>query len=226
MARILVIVPAAGSGSRFGGDIPKQFQPLAGKPIVQRVVERFLLHEDVARVVVPVNEQLLAVVAQGAGDRVRFVAGGETRQESVTNAFRDAGEEYDLVAIHDAVRPFFADATFRAALDAAEEFGAALPAVRPNDTIHATTGDDFIDLTLDRSALVMAQTPQCFRRDILRDVLDRAAKDREQGTDEAGLAARYGMKVKVVPGDSINFKITRPDDLAMAEAIFAKWGNG
>ncbi len=223
--RILVIVPAAGSGSRFGGDIPKQFQPLGGKPIVQRVVERFLMHDDVVRVVVPVTEQLLTVVAQSAGDRVRFVAGGETRQESVTNAFREAGEDYDLVAIHDAVRPFFADATFRATLTAAEEFGAALPALRVNDTIHTTTAEGLIDLTLDRNPLVLAQTPQCFRREVLRDVLERASRDEEEGTDEAGLAARYGVKVKIVPGDSMNFKITRPDDLAMAEAIFARWGS-
>jgi 2-C-methyl-D-erythritol 4-phosphate cytidylyltransferase len=224
MARVVVIVPAAGSGSRFGGDIPKQFQPLAGKPLVQRVVERFLLHDDVVRVVVPVTEQLLTVVAQGAGDRVRFVAGGDTRQESVVNAFRAAGDDFDVVAIHDAVRPFFSDATFRATLDAAGEFGAALPGINVHDTVHTTT-DGFVDLTLDRSTLVLAQTPQCFRREVLREILERAVRDKEQGTDEAGLAARYGVKVKVVPGDSINFKITRPDDLAMAEAIFAKWGN-
>ncbi len=223
--RVLVIVPAAGSGSRFGGDIPKQFQLLAGKPIVQRVVERFLMHDDVVRVIVPVTEQLLTVVAQGAGDRVRFVAGGETRQQSVVNGLREAGEDYDLVAIHDAVRPFFADATFRAVLAAAEEFGAALPALSVNDTIHTTTVEGLIDLTLDRNSLVMAQTPQCFRREVLRDVLERAVHDSEEGTDEAGLAARYGATVKVLPGDSMNFKITRPEDLAMAEAIFAKWGS-
>ncbi len=223
MARILVIVPAAGSGTRFGGEIPKQFQPLAGKPVLQHVVERFLFHQDVAKVVVPVTEQLLTVVAQTGGDRVQFVAGGDTRQQSVTNALRAAGHEYDLVAVHDAVRPFFADATFRAVLSAAEEFGAALPAVPVRDTVHETR-DSFIDLTLDRSSLVLAQTPQCFRFDVLRDVLERAARDGDDGTDEAGLAARYGVKVRIVPGDSINFKITRPDDLAMAEAIYARFG--
>lgn len=222
MARVLVIVPAAGSGTRFGGEIPKQFQPLAGKPILQHVVERFLLHDDVARVVVPVTEQLLTVVAQSSNDRVLFVAGGDTRQQSVTNALRAAGHEYDLVAVHDAVRPFFADATFRAVLAAAEEFGAALPAVPVRDTIHETR-DSFIDLTLDRGSLVLAQTPQCFRFDVLRDVLERGARDGDEGTDEAGLAARYGVKVRVVPGDSINFKITRPDDLAMAEAIYTRF---
>ena len=221
--RILVIVPAAGSGSRFGGDIPKQFQPLAGKPVLQHVVERFLFHEDVGRVVVAVSEQLLAVVSQSSGDRVVFVAGGDTRLQSVIRAFREAGNGYDLVAVHDSVRPFFADATFRAVLDAASEFGAALPALPVSETIHAVHGD-LIDVTLDRSSLVLAQTPQCFRYDVLRDVLVRAEQEKEEGTDEAGLAARFGMKVKVLPGDSMNFKITHPDDLAVAEAIYARWG--
>ena len=221
--RILVIIPAAGSGTRFGGEIPKQFQPMAGKPVLQHVVERFLFHEDVIRIVIPVSEQLLAVVSQSAGDRVLFVAGGATRQQSVMKAFQAAGgEDFDTVAVHDAVRPFFADATFRAVLDAAAEFGAALPVMPLADTVH-TVRDGFVDLTLDRSALVAAQTPQCFRYEVLKDILTRAESDAGDATDEAGLAARYGIKVRTVPGDSINFKITRPDDLALAEGIYSKW---
>ncbi|HUP50212.1 MAG TPA: 2-C-methyl-D-erythritol 4-phosphate cytidylyltransferase [Thermoanaerobaculia bacterium] len=220
--RIAVLIPAAGTGSRFGGDLPKQFQSLAGKPLLQHVVERFLHHEDVTRVVVAVSEQLLPAISQTAMDRVQFVAGGSSRQQSVVRAFHDAGEEVDLVAVHDAVRPFFADATFRAALAAAAECGAALPAIAVADTIH-TVRDGMIDLTLDRTALVAAQTPQCFRREVLRDVLEKAGRDREDATDEAGLAAQYGVQVKIVPGDTINFKITRPEDLALAETIYARW---
>lgn len=220
--KILVIIPAAGSGTRFGGELPKQFQQLGGKPVIQRVIERFLFHEDVVRVVVAVSEQLLESVSQAPGDRVRFVRGGDTRQQSVTLAFRSAEEEFDIVAVHDAVRPFFADATFRAVLDAAVETGAALPAIRVADTVHTVRGD-LLELTLDRTTLVAAQTPQCFTQKLLREVLDRAEREGEQGTDEAGLATRYGFPVKVVEGDSINFKITRPDDLALAETILARW---
>ena len=220
--RILVIIPAAGSGTRFGGDIPKQFQPLGGRPIIQHVIQRFLEHEDVTRVMVPVSEQLLAVVNQNAGERVTFVAGGASRLQSVIRAFRAAGDEFDLVAVHDAVRPFFADATFRTTLAAAEQAGAALPAISVSDTIHAVR-DNAIDLTLDRSALVAAQTPQCFRYEVLREVLEKAERDAEEATDEAGLATRYGFPARVVQGDSLNFKITRPDDLELAEAIYARF---
>jgi 2-C-methyl-D-erythritol 4-phosphate cytidylyltransferase len=153
---------------------------------------------------------------------VQFVAGGETRQQSVIRALRAAEGEYDLVAVHDAVRPFFRLSTFRAVLDAAAEHGAALPALPITDTIH-TTRDDFLDLTLDRSTLAAAQTPQCFRFEVLRDVLERAERESAEGTDEAGLAARYGYKVKVIPGDPTNIKITHPEDLLAGEAIFTRW---
>jgi len=213
----LVLIPAAGSGSRFGGEIPKQFRMLAGTPILLRVIERFFNDPDVTQIVVAVAEPLLANVKQT--DRVRFVAGGATRQESVTNAFAAADGEYDVVAVHDAVRPFFKLATFHALTDAAREHGGAFPAAPVTDTIHVVR-DGALVATPDRSTLVAAQTPQCFRPEILREVLARAHEDGLDGTDEAGLAAHYGFVVRAVAGDSTNFKITRPEDLAFAEAHF------
>jgi 2-C-methyl-D-erythritol 4-phosphate cytidylyltransferase len=221
--RVLVIIPAAGSGTRFGGDVPKQFLPLSGKPLVQRVVERFLFDEAVTRVVVPVLDMLLAAVKTSPGERVQFVAGGATRLQSVTRGLEAAGDDFDLVAIHDAVRPFFSPDTFHATLDAARIHGAAFPGLPLPDTVHQIA-DDAIASTLDRSVLVAAQTPQCFRIDVLREILARATREDAEATDEAGLAAKYGHRVQVVPGDSMNFKITRPEDLVMAERIYAEWG--
>jgi len=221
--RVLVIIPAAGSGTRFGGDVPKQFLPLGGKPLVQRVVERFLVDDVVTRIVVPVLDLLLDAVKSSPGNRVQFVAGGATRLQSVTRGLEAAGEEVDLVAIHDAVRPFFSPDTFHATLNAAREHGAAFPGIPLPDTVHQIA-DDAIASTPDRSVLVAAQTPQCFRIDVLREVLARAAREDASATDEAGLAAKYGHRVQLVPGDSMNFKITRPEDLVMAERIYAEWG--
>jgi 2-C-methyl-D-erythritol 4-phosphate cytidylyltransferase len=221
--RVLVIIPAAGAGTRFGGDIPKQFLPLGGKPIVQRVVERFLFDDAVTCVVVPVPDMLLNVVKQSPGERVKFVAGGATRLLSVTAGLEAAGNAFDLVAVHDAVRPFFSLETFHATLDAARTHGSAFPGMPLPDTIHEIE-DDAVASTLDRSVLVAAQTPQCFRMDVLQDVLARAAREDANATDEAGLAAKYGHRVQLVRGDSMNFKITRPEDLVMAERIFAEWG--
>ena len=218
--RVLVVIPAAGAGTRLGGEVPKQFRPLGGKPILLHVVERFFVDERVTNIVVAVADALLGGVKQA--ERVRFVAGGATRQQSVINALEGAPGEFDLIAVHDAVRPFFRTATFHAALDAAQEHGAALPAVPVTDTIH-TVLDGAIAATLDRATLAAAQTPQCFRAAILREVLGRAVAEKIEGTDEAGLAARFGHRVQVVPGDAVNFKITRPEDLELAAAHFDEW---
>ena len=220
--RVLVVIPAAGAGTRLGGDVPKQFRPLGGKPILLHVVERFFVDERVTKIVVAVTEGLLGGVKQT--ERVHFVAGGATRQQSVIHCLdgATATDDFDLIAVHDAVRPFFRTATFHAVLDAAQEHGAALPAIPVTDTIH-TVQDWAIAATLDRSTLAAAQTPQCFRAPILREVLDRAAAEKIEGTDEAGLATLFGYRVQVVPGDAMNFKITRPEDLELAAAHFEEW---
>jgi len=220
---LVVIVPAAGTGSRFGSGIPKQFQQLAGKPLVQHVIERFLLDPTVDRVIVPVSEKLLASVKNS--ERVAFVAGGETRQQSVIRGLAEA-EDADLIAVHDAARPLFSTAIFHAVVAAATELGAALPVIPVSDTIHVMNADATIAQTLDRSILGAAQTPQCFRAEILRDILDRANREGIEGTDEAGLAVRYGYPVKGVPGDPRNLKITVPEDLVIAESYLQQWSKG
>lgn len=217
---IAVIIPAAGTGSRFGGQLPKQFQQLAGKPLIQHVIERFLIDENVARVIVPVAEVLLASVTNS--DRVHFVAGGSTRQQSVIHGMAEV-EDAELIAVHDAARPLFSTATFHAVVAAAREFGAALPVIPVADTIHLMKEDATVAQTLDRSMLGAAQTPQCFRAEILRDILDRAEREGVTGTDEAGLAARFGYTVKGIPGDPRNLKITVPEDLAIAESYLEQW---
>lgn len=217
---VVVIVPAAGTGSRFGSGIPKQFQQLAGKPLVQHVIERFLLDENVLRVVVPVSELLLTSVKNS--ERVTFVAGGETRQQSVIHALAEA-DEAELIAVHDAVRPLFSTLLFHSVIAAAREAGAALPVIPVTDTIHVMTEEATVAQTLDRTMLAAAQTPQCFRAEVLRDVLARAQEEGVTGTDEAGLAARFGYTVKAVPGDPRNLKITVPEDLAIAESYLQQW---
>jgi 2-C-methyl-D-erythritol 4-phosphate cytidylyltransferase len=221
MSGIVVVIPAAGTGSRFGGSLPKQFQPLAGKPLIQHVIERFLLEESVTRVVVPVAEMLLASVKNS--ERVTFVAGGATRQQSVARGVAEA-EDAELIAVHDAARPLFSSEIFHAVVAAAREVGAALPVIPLSDTVHVMNDDATIKQTLDRSVLGAAQTPQCFRADVLRDILARAEQESASGTDEAGLAVRFGYTVKGVAGDPRNLKITVPEDLALAESYLQQWG--
>ena len=226
--RVLIIIPSAGSGSRFGGATPKQYLELDGRPVIERVVERFLLVGGVERVVVPVATDRLSPMQASplsSDPRVMIVAGGATRQQSVKHAL-DAvsAETFDVVAVHDAVRPFFQLRTVAALLNAALTSGASLPALPVSDTIHVVDDGRIVQL-LDRNRLMAAQTPQCFRIEVLRDLLRRAAAEGLDGTDEAGLAVRFGLEVRVLPGDATNFKITHPQDWDSAQLHLTEWSD-
>src|SRR6185295_4726031 len=126
-------------------------------------------------------------------------------------------------SVHDAARPLFSTAIFHAVVAAATEVGAALPVIPVADTIHVMNADATVAQTLDRAMLGAAQTPQCFRAEILRDILERAQREGIEGTDEAGLAVRFGYTVKGIPGDPRNLKITVPEDLEIAESYLQQW---
>lgn len=222
-----VIIPAAGSGSRFGSTIPKQFLLLRGRPILAHAVERFRSSGRVSRIVLCADSAQRARVEEmisvnGWAETV-VAEGGATRQESVLNGLELVGtDQTGLVAVHDAVRPFFTGATLERVLEAATEFGAAVPVTSMVETVHRVEGG-FIRGTPDRSLLVAAQTPQCFRLGILREALQRATAEGISGTDDAGVVARYGHSVRIVDGDRFNMKITQPEDLYAAEANFDRW---
>jgi 2-C-methyl-D-erythritol 4-phosphate cytidylyltransferase len=227
MRDTLVIIPAAGSGARFGGDLPKQFRQLGGRPVVLHAIERFLASPRVAHIVLAVAEERIGLTRDSGflPPEVELVTGGATRQYSVMRALQShRADELPLVAVHDSVRPFFRTSTFHALLDAAGEYGAALPAVPVTDTIHQVN-DGLVVATLDRTHLGAAQTPQCFRTPVLRDILARATAEQLNGTDEAGLAARFGHRVRVLEGDASNLKITRAGDLAFAELLLTRWSD-
>jgi 2-C-methyl-D-erythritol 4-phosphate cytidylyltransferase len=225
--RCTVIIPAAGSGARFGSETPKQYLPLRGRPLIVHAIERFLEEQDVERVIVCAGEGWLPFVLDLAETlawrNVVVIPGGATRRDSVMAGLEEAERlGATIVAVHDSVRPFFRSSTFKSLLEAAQEIGAALPAIPVSDTIHQVSDDTVID-TPERAGLFRAQTPQCFRLAILRDAMERAARDGYGATDEAGAVARIGQHVRVVLGDFGNIKITHPDDLAAADANFERW---
>jgi 2-C-methyl-D-erythritol 4-phosphate cytidylyltransferase len=215
-----VIIPAAGTGSRFGGDTPKQYVTLRGEPLLALTIDRFLRTGMVRRIIVATSEQDrrwdALREAKGWEDVVR-ASGGETRQESVLSALRIAGSE-GLVAVHDAVRPYFRNETLKRLLEAAEECGAAIPALPVRETIHVVRDSQVVE-TADRTELWAAQTPQCFRIEILTALMERAWHEAFTATDEASLFARYSQPVRVIEGDPGNIKITTSEDLALIEGI-------
>jgi len=229
--KIAVILPAAGLGTRMGkssaakmGTSRKQFMLLDGSPILLHTVRKFAASNRIRDIVVAVRPEDVEWVREIVGKefpakRVRVVEGGNSRQQSVENALASLDRDTDIVAVHDAVRPFIDLDTIHKVLDAAEETGGAIVGVAPVDTVKQVnrgTGRVRIRATLPRDRLVLAQTPQVFRYDLLQRAFQSARDDGFIGTDEASLVERLDVEVTVVPGSDRNIKITKPADMDLA----------
>jgi 2-C-methyl-D-erythritol 4-phosphate cytidylyltransferase len=197
---------------------------LDGSPILIHTVRKFVACGRVSDIVVAVRGEDREWVAEMlgqefAGGRVRVVEGGDSRQQSVENALRSLAPDCELVAVHDAVRPFIELETIDKVLDEAARTGAAIVAVPAVDTVkRVTRGTDQVKVreTLPREKLVMAQTPQVFRYDVLKRAFEEARNDGFVGTDESSMVERLDVEVSVVPGSDLNIKITNPTDMDLA----------
>jgi 2-C-methyl-D-erythritol 4-phosphate cytidylyltransferase/2-C-methyl-D-erythritol 2,4-cyclodiphosphate synthase len=217
---VTAIIAAGGRGQRLGGVRPKQFLEIGGRAVLERSVAAFLGHPQVDDVVVALPADLAGdppAYLRGTAKPLRIVAGGERRQDSVANAFRAIGDRADVIVIHDAARPFASAALIGRTIAAAAESGAALAALPARDTVKQGEGG-MVRATLPRESIFLAQTPQAFRRDVLRDALALGDQGAD-ATDEAALAERAGHSVRIVEGETSNIKITTAEDLSMAEAI-------
>ena len=229
--KVAVILPAAGLGTRMGkgsaektGTSRKQFMLLEGSPILIHTVRKFAACARVTEIVVAVRAEdvewvgnLLSQSIPGAS--VRAVEGGNSRQQSVVNALGALAADTDLVAVHDAVRPFIDLETIEKVLDEAAESGAAIVGVPAVDTVKQVTrgtGKAHVRATLPREKLVMVQTPQVFRYDLLQRAYEMARADGFVGTDESSLVERLDVDVTVVMGSDRNIKITKPGDMHLA----------
>ena len=221
------IIVAAGQGIRMGGAVSKQYLPLAGVPILSRTLMVFAqstLFEEIILVVAAddvdycrlhiIDDPKIAHITQ-------VIAGGGERQESVFNGLKASrGQDDDLVLIHDGVRPLVEEDCLKRCLDAARSHGACIAALPSSDTMKQVASDDRVIGTLPRVGIWMAQTPQGFRLDLIREAHYLARQEGFAGTDDAQLVERLGRMVAIVPGSRANLKITTPDDLWLAEAIW------
>lgn len=223
MPKTIVLVVAAGSGIRLGGDLPKQFLPLAGKPLLRHCLETFAKHPRIDGIKVVINETYRALYDTAVAGLVLLppAIGGATRQESVRNGLESlASEAPDLVLIHDAARPFIDAPTIDRTIDALAIHDGALVAVAVVDTLKRASGK-FSGATVDRTGLWRAQTPQGFAYAKILDAHRRAAGGAEM-TDDAAVAEAAGMKVVLVPGIVNNFKVTTKPDFERAEHMMAE----
>jgi 2-C-methyl-D-erythritol 4-phosphate cytidylyltransferase len=219
MARLAVLIPAGGIGTRLGRRTPKQFLRLGGGPILAATLRHFTRHPGVQAIVVAAPAAHVArtrrLVGRPGRRPVDVVTGGPTRQDSVWLALQAAPAAADIVVVHDAVRPFIDRRLIDAVVAAAVEDGAAICALPIAETVKRVR-DGVVETTLDRSGLWAVQTPQAFRTAVLREAHDKARRDGVVGTDDAMLVERLGHPVRVVPGRAGNVKITTPEDLRRA----------
>jgi 2-C-methyl-D-erythritol 4-phosphate cytidylyltransferase len=234
--KVVVIIPAAGLGTRMAaqsgaraGQPAKQFAEVAGKPILLHTLEKFSALPEVTDIYIAVRESESGrlrefLSGQKLRPKMHVVVGGDHRQESVANALRELrAADDDVVLVHDAVRPFVDGDIIRKVIESATAQGAAiagLPAVDTIKQVDRTANGAIITSTIPRERVVMAQTPQGFRYEVIKRAFDEAAQDGFVGTDEASLVERSGHQVAVVMGSARNIKITTPSDLELAEFFF------
>jgi len=235
--KVVIVIPAAGLGTRMAAaPVPKgkkpttskQFAELAGTPILLHTLRKFGASPEVAEIYIALRASEIEGFRKRiekekdlAKKKIQIVEGGEHRQQSVGNAIAAiVAAPDDIVLVHDAVRPFVTEEIIRNVIRAAEKYGAAIAGVPAVDTVkqvERTAEGALIAATVPRERVVMAQTPQGFRYDVLKKAFDEAAADGFLGTDEAALVERSGHEVAVVMGSPRNIKITTPADLELAE---------
>lgn len=227
MSRVTAILPAAGLGTRMGAEKPKQFLELDGMPLIIFTLRRLAACRAITDFFISTRAEDVVlledmVAKAGLGRPARVVHGGDTRQQSVSNALAQVDPATEVVLVHDAVRPFVTPEQIDRVIAEARTRGAAILGIPAIDTVkevkRASLPEDvaLITSTIPRERVVLAQTPQAFSYSLLRDAFRKAREDDATASDEAALVERFGHDVFVVLGSERNFKITRPADMDLA----------
>ena len=220
------IIVAGGSGTRFGGKTPKQFLEILGKPLIIHTLERFEKCPDINQIVLVLPSAQTSIFLQiinkyNIRKLAKIVAGGKTRAESVLNGLKSVqSKKTDIIAVHDGARPLVTSEEISACIAKANETGAAILVTAVTDTIKEIK-NGVIVRTIDRNQLKRAQTPQCFRFEILKRAFEKADLG-EAVTDESYFVEKLGIEVSVVEGSPKNIKITTQEDLKLAESLLKK----
>jgi len=216
--RVATIIPAAGQGVRMGGK--KQFLKLDGIPIFIHTLRKFAACPEVSEIFMAAPAEDISAIeetlrAERLSKEVMVVLGGNRRQDSVENCLGVLSRDTDLVAVHDAVRPFVTVALICAVIEEAARTGASILGILSVDTVKQVQQTRIVG-TIPRERIVLAQTPQVFRYELLKQAFAKAREENFVGTDEASLVEHLGHEVTVVPGSERNIKITTPADLELA----------
>lgn len=219
MIQARAILVAGGSGSRFPSPTPKQFLTFLGKPLVIHALERLRRSGAIERVIIVLPKEGFAEAERLVASHVEdsslldLVPGGDTRQESMTRGLSRIDPFDGLVAVHDAARCAVPKSLVARVVEAAARDGGAIAALPVTETLKLATSDLVVERTVPRESLYRAQTPQCFRYDLLARAAREAAAEGFTGTDEAALVERLGAPIRIVLGSEQNLKVTTAEDL-------------
>lgn len=218
MSNVAVIL-GAGNSTRMKTEKSKLLLKINGQTVIERSVNAFLNVSDIDEIIVVARQQDIEVFSSILDDeRISFVVGGATRQESVYNAIQTI-DEAELIAIHDGARPLIREEDIENTIRQAKEHSAAAVGVPVKDTIKIIDDDNFVVETPNRSNLFAVQTPQIFDFGLYKQIMEKAVEQGRDYTDDCQLAENNGVKVKMVAGSYTNIKITTPDDIPVAESI-------
>ncbi|MDY6842773.1 MAG: 2-C-methyl-D-erythritol 4-phosphate cytidylyltransferase [Thermodesulfobacteriota bacterium] len=222
--RVIALIAAAGVGKRMGIESNKLLINLQGIPILVRTLIKFEQHCLVDEIFILANPKDLTSCKSDIVDRygitkvTKIIPGGTKRQDSIKNGLDEVREDC-IVLIHDGARPFISGEVLNCTIQETRTYGATAVCIPATDTVKLVTDNTFIEKTKERERVFLAQTPQAFRYEIIKEAYKRAYADGYYATDDATLVERLGTKVKVIPGSSTNIKITTKEDLKLAAAI-------
>lgn len=220
-----VVIAAAGTGSRMKSRINKQYMLLNSRPILSYSLDVFEKYEAVDEIVIVAHPREIEYCEREIVNKFGYrkvkkvIPGGKQRQDSVWAGLLQLNQDTDYVAVHDGARPLLTLALLDDLIKEAEEWGAAIPGVYVKDTLKMVNRDGFVGNTLDRSSTVFIQTPQVFRFKEIYQAYEMALEEGFKSTDDAALFEKYIGRVKVVPGNYNNLKITTPEDLIIVETL-------
>lgn len=222
--RFAAVIAAGGSGTRFGGGIPKQYAELDGCPVIAHTIRKFEDCEKISEIIIVSHRDYIVycrdICVEFGFKKVTTIAeGGASRQESVFKGLKQLADDVTHVLIHDAARPAVSTDTIEKCCGAAAEYGACSAGARAVDTLKLSEDGSFVSATLDREKIWQIQTPQGFEKEKILLFHKTAAFEGFEATDDCALAEKYGMKVRLVESDRSNIKITNSGDLDLIRGV-------
>ncbi len=221
--KTIAIIPAAGIGKRVNSSVPKQFVKINNKELIAYTISVFQKNPEIGEIIIATRTEYFELINEikkryGFSKLTKIVEGGAERQDSVYSALLSAGAKpNDLIAVHDAARPLLSQHLLSKAIEEAKTHGSIVTAIKARDTL--ISGNNEVESYLDRSKIFYAQTPQIFKYEILLEAMKKAEAENFKGTDESMIVRKFVAPVKIVEGESINFKITTDSDLELFEKI-------